>query len=343
MKKADFPYYLTSFLGKYLPGQKNASRNTIESYAVTFKLLFIFCEEEKNLKTERITVSAITCQLVTEYLDWLENQRGCTISTRNQRLVALHSFFRYVQKQKPECMEEISSILELPYKKAAKTIVPYLTGDEMRILLSQPDGSTKEGYRDLVLLSVLYDTAARVQELADLEIKDVRLEKPPIITLHGKGNKVRQVPIMDKTSMLLQRYLDDHTGNTGISQGSRPLFMNQKKQKLSRWGISYIINKYVDEAKKNPAFHVDFPITPHVFRHSKSMHMLQAGVNLIYIRDFLGHVDCSTTEIYARADTEMKRKAIEAAYNDVLPVPKTPSWQEDPDLMEFLNSLCQKN
>lgn len=343
MKKADFPHYLTSFLGKYLPGQKNVSRNTIESYAVTFKLFFSFCETEKNLKTEKITINAITCQLVIEYLDWLENTRGCAISTRNQRLVALHSFFRYVQKQKPECMEEIGSILDIPYKKTAKTIVPYLTGDEMRILLSQPDSSTKEGYRDLVLLSVLYDTAARVQELADLEIKDVRLEKPPVITLHGKGNKTRQVPIMDKTRELLRHYLDSHAGNTGISRGSRPLFANQKKQKLSRWGISYIITKYVDKAKKDPAFCVDFPITPHVFRHSKSMHMLQAGVNLIYIRDFLGHVDCSTTEIYARADTEMKRKAIEAAYNDVLPVPEAPSWQEDPDLMEFLNSLCQRD
>ena len=194
-----------------------------------------------------------------------------------------------------------------------------------------------------ILLSVLYDTAARVQELADLEIKDVRIEKPSVITLHGKGNKTRQVPIMDKTQNLLQHYLDRHMGNTYISQGSRPLFINQKKQKLSRWGISYIINKYVDKAKKDPAFRVDFPITPHVFRHSKSMHMLQAGVNLIYIRDFLGHVDCSTTEIYARADTEMKRKAIEAAYNDVLPASNEPSWQEDPDLMNFLNSLCQRD
>lgn len=343
MKRPDFPHYLTSFLGKYLPGQKNVSRNTIESYAATFKLFFIFCEAEKNLKTEKITISTITCQLITEYLDWLETKRGCAISTRNQRLVALHSFFRYVQKQKPEYMEEIGSILDIPYKKTAKTIIPYLTGDEMRILLSQPDGSTREGYRDLVLLSVLYDTAARVQELADLEIKDVRLEKPSIITLHGKGNKTRQVPIMDKTNKLLRHYLEGYAGNTGISYGNRPLFMNQKKQKLSRWGISYIINKYTDKAKKDPAFRVDFPITPHVFRHSKSMHMLQAGVNLIYIRDFLGHVDCSTTEIYARADTEMKRKAIEAAYNDVLPAPETPSWQEDPDLMEFLNSLCQRD
>ena len=182
MKKPDFPYYLTSFLGKYLPGQKNVSRNTIESYAVTFKLFFFFCESEKNLKTEKITIHTITCQLILEYLDWLETQRGCAISTRNQRLVALHSFFRYVQKQKPECMEEISRILDIPYKKTAKAMVPYLTGDEMRILLSQPDGSTREGFRDLVLLSVLYDTAARVQELADLEIKDVRIEKPSVIT-----------------------------------------------------------------------------------------------------------------------------------------------------------------
>ena len=140
----------------------------------------------------------------------------------------------------------------------------------------------------LSLLSVLYDTAARVQELADLEIKDVRIEKPSVITLHGKGNKTRQVPIMDKTQNLLQHYLDRHMGNTYISQGSRPLFINQKKQKLSRWGISYIINKYVDKAKRIRRLSCRFPHHSPCFRHSKSMHMLQAGSTFIYIRDFLG-------------------------------------------------------
>ena len=342
MKKTDFPYYLTSFLGKYLPGQKNVSPNTIESYAATFKLLLIYCEEKKKVKPQHLSLSFLTRDIIIGFLDWIEKERNCSISTRNQRLVPLHSFFRYVQKESCQNLYEIQKILNIPNKKGPKTIVPFLTGDEMKVLLNQPDTITKEGMRDLVLLVVLYDSAARVQELIDLKIKDVRISNPCVITLNGKGNKRRQVPIMDKTRKLLENYLGNQKVNDGISKGENYLFVNQKKQQLSRWGISYIINKYVKLAEQDPKFTISFPVTPHVFRHSKSVHLLQSGVNLIYIRDFLGHCDCSTTEIYARADTEMKRKAIEAAYSDVLPIKDLPLWADDTGLMVFLNSLCKK-
>ncbi|MCA1074514.1 tyrosine-type recombinase/integrase [Clostridium bowmanii] len=147
---------------------------------------------------------------------------------------------------------------------------------------------------------------------------------------------------MDKTKKLIENYLINQNVNNAISKGENYLFVNQKNQKLSRWGISYIINKYVELAKQNPQFTVPFPVTPHVFRHSKSMHLLQSGINLIYIRDFLGHCDCSTTEIYARGDTEMKRKAIEEAYSDILPSKDLPIWGDDTNLMKFLNSICKK-
>ena len=342
MKKADFSYYLTSFLGKYLPGQKNASPNTIESYAATFKLFLIYCQEKEKVKPESLNLDSIGHDTVIGFLDWIERERNCSISTRNQRLVPLHSFFRYVQKKSPQNLYEIQKILSIPNKKGPKTMVPFLSGEEMKILLGQPDITTKEGMRDLVLLVVLYDTAARVQELIDLKIKDVRISNPSVVTLTGKGNKRRQVPIIKKTKELLENYLDRKKLNGSVSSGDNYLFLNQKKQKLSRWGISYIIGKYVKLADKNPKFSVAFPVTPHVFRHSKSVHLLQSGVNLIYIRDFLGHCDCSTTEIYARADTEMKRKAIEAAYSDVLPIKDFPMWTEDTGLMMFLNSLCKK-
>ena len=342
MKKADFSYYLTSFLGKYLPGQKNASPNTIESYAATFKLLLIYCEEKKKVQPQHLSLSFLTRDTVIGFLDWIEQERNCSISTRNQRLVPLHSFFRYVQKESCQNLYEIQKILNIPNKKGPKTIVPFLTGDEMKVLLNQPDTITKEGMRDLVLLVVLYDSAARVQELIDLKIKDVRISNPSVITLNGKGNKRRQVPIMDKTRKLLENYINNQRINDAISKGDNYLFVNQKKQQLSRWGISYIINKYVKLAEQDPKFTIAFPVTPHVFRHSKSVHLLQSGVNLIYIRDFLGHCDCSTTEIYARADTEMKRKAIEAAYSDVLPIKDLPLWADDTGLMMFLNSLCKK-
>jgi len=288
MKGYDFPKYLSSYLSKYLPGQKNASKNTITSYCDTFKLFLIFCEEEKKMKPEKICISDISKELIVEYLSWLEAKRRCSISTRNQRLAVIHSFFHYVQKESPENLHEIQKILYIPVKKHPKTMVPYLTGNETQILLAQPDPSSYEGYRDMVLLSVLYDTGSRVQELVDIKIKDVRLTAPAVITLHGKGRKTRTVPIIGKTAVLLEMYLDKKKYHAGIAKGDNYLFVNQKQQQLSRWGISYILDKYVEMARSNPEFLVSFPVTPHVLRHSKSMHLLQSGVNLIYIRDFLG-------------------------------------------------------
>lgn len=340
MKNPELPYYVTQFFQSYLTEIKNASPHTIASYAVTFKLLFTFCEEVKGIKTEKLKLVHMEDVLITEFLNWLEKERGASITTRNQRLVAIHSFFHYVQKKSPAQMDPFGKILEIPYKKAPQTVVSYLTEDEMRILLAQPSGDDWGSFRDKVLLSVLYDTGARVQELVDLKIKNVRIEKPSIITLHGKGDKTRQVPIMQSTTKLLESYLSAYKGNIGISRGENPLFVNQKKQSLSRWGISHIINKYVEKAKESNQFRVEFPVTPHIFRHSKAVHMLHAGINIIYIRDFLGHVDCSTTEIYARADTEMKRKAIEASCEDIFPKENLQDWNESNNLMSFLESLC---
>lgn len=340
MRTPDLSYYVSQFFNSHLSGQKSVSRNTIISYATTFKQFLIFCEEEKQIKTERLTLSLIDENLILEFLDWLEETRNVSLTTRNQRLVALHSFFRYVQKNSPVHMDLSAKILNIPYKKAPRTMVAYLCEDDMRTLLAQPSANTRDGFRDMVLLSVLYDTGARVQELVDIRIKDIRLEKPAVVTLHGKGNKTRQVPIMPSTVKLLSSYLASHKGKPGLAHGENPLFSNRKGEALSRWGVSHIIDKYVKNAQANGKLCVKFPITPHIFRHSKAMHMLHAGINLFYIRDILGHVDVSTTEIYARADTEMKRKAIEASCADILPDENFRDWNESSNIMSFLNSLC---
>lgn len=339
MEDNTFPKYLSYFLLKCLPGQKNASTHTIASYRDVFKLLLIFCESAKSIKPEKIKISDLSKELVLHFLDWLETERKCSISTRNQRLAVIHSFIHYVQKESPENLFEFKKILSIPNKKYPRTLVPYLTGQEMQILLSQPDASTTDGFRNAILLSVLYDTGSRVQELINIKVKDVRIASPAVIRLHGKGRKIRQVPLMGKTSENLSLYLKMKKYHPGISKGDHYLFVNQKKQQLSRWGISYILNKYVEKAKCDVGFNVDFPVTPHVMRHSKAMHLLQSDINLIYIRDFLGHADCSTTEVYARANSEMKRKAIEKAYVNLVPE-TVPKWEEDGDLMKWLNSLC---
>ncbi|MCP4337404.1 MAG: tyrosine-type recombinase/integrase [Desulfobulbaceae bacterium] len=339
MTKADFPYYLTKFLGTYLHGEKNCSRHTIQAYSVTFKLLLSFLEQTQKISPERLSMEDLTRDTIVAFLNWIESTRNCTVSTRNQRLVAIHSFIRFVQKQVPENMFEFQKILNIPDKKCVKTVVPFLTGEEMKILLSMPDYSTSKGLRDMVLMSVLYDSAARVQEIIDLKVKDLRLDKLAVITLHGKGRKIRHVPITGKSKHLLKSHVRYSSSNNGVSGGEHYVFLNQRKQKLTRWGISYIIKKYVGLASLCDGFNVRFSITPHVFRHSKSVHLLQSGVNLIYIRDFLGHSDCSTTQVYAKADTETRRKALEAAYIDILPTTDHPDWSDDRNLMDFLISL----
>ena len=342
MKKInDFAWYLSLFLSKYLPGQRNLSVNTIASYRDTFKLFLIFCDEAKGLKPEKVTFNSVTQKTITDFLEWIERKRKCSIATRNQRLSAIHAFFRYVQKESPDNLFEIHRILKIPLKKKPKPMVPYLSSDELKILFEQPDLDLKQGRRDLVLLVLMYDTAARVQELVDLKIGDIRLSSPSVVALHGKGDKVRHVPITGKTKNHLATYLEEHKRyHWGIATEDTPVFFNQQHKKLSRWGVSYILKKYVEMAGKNTKFSIDIAVTPHVLRHSKAMGLLQAGVNLIYIRDFLGHSNVVTTEIYARADTEMKRKAIESAYTDLSPL-EMPKWEENEDLMYWLQNLCK--
>jgi site-specific recombinase XerD len=341
MKKIenDFAKHLSYFLSKYLPGHVNSSPNTVASYRDAFKLFLSFCELEKGYKPERIRMRIITKDLIIDFLDWLENSRQCSIATRNQRLAAIHAFCRYVQRESLENLYEIQKILSIPTKKKPRPVIPFLTIQEIEILLKQPNRAKESGKRDLVLLATLYDSGARVQELIDLKIKDIRLDNPAVITLHGKGRKSRQVPIMKNTHALLVEYLKWYKGHNGFAFEDAPVFYNQYKTKLTRRGISYIINKYVEKAKKANEFHSETVVTPHVFRHSRAAHLLQAGVNLVYIRDFLGHTTISSTEIYARADSEMKRKALESAYLD-LETGEMPSWDKDGELMSWLQNLC---
>jgi site-specific recombinase XerD len=188
----------------------------------------------------------------------------------------------------------------------------------------------------LTLLCTLYDTGARVQELIDLRACDVMLENPAVITLTGKGSKARRVPVMKNTAELLKRYLmEQNLDKQWKSQ--YPLFTNSQHNKLTKEGVAHIICKYADAARKTSLL-IPTNIRPHMFRHSKAMHLLQAGVNLIYIRDFLGHVDLKTTEIYARADTETKRKALENAYPDLVDS-NLPDWSKDEALLSWLSEL----
>jgi site-specific recombinase XerD len=228
-------------------------------------------------------------------------------------------------------------ILQVPFKKYQQPIIRHLTPEQTQALLALPGFASRSARRDTTLLSVLYDTGARVQELCDLCVRDVRLDQPPIIALTGKGRKTRHVPLLKNTVKLLYSYMEENALLKNGNQDS-PLFFNQRRAKLTRGGVSHILRKYAAElSDKYP----DVPekLTPHVLRHSKSMHLYQSGVNLIYIRDILGHIDISTTDIYARADTESKRKALEDVYPDITPTDELPDWERDLNLLDYLNNL----
>ncbi len=337
MKPTDFAYYLTNFLSKYLPGIVGLSPNTILSYRDTFRVFLEFCSEHKKIKPEKFSLADLNRKMIEEYLEWLENIRKCIAATRNVRLAAFHSFCRYLQIEFPDYILPAQQILSIPMKKTKNISVEYITLDAMKHLLAKPDKLTKEGRRDKVLLSLLYDSGARVQELADLRVGDIRTASPSTVKLTGKGNKSRIVPLMNPVIELLKQYLTENS-LTEPQIRDYPLFCNRSKDKLTRAGIAYIVKKYFNEAiKKNPELFPD-RLSPHCFRHSKAVHLLQSGINLIYIRDFLGHVDIKTTEIYARIDGEMKRKALEKCCNIVVSE-KQPEWQSNAGLMNWLRNL----
>lgn len=340
MKQTDFARTLTCYLSEFLQWQRNVSTNTIKTYRDTFKQLLFYMDTECKIRSEYLTFNRINSETIKNFLFWLENTRGVGVNTRNQRLAAIHSFYRYVQSEHPEILFECQKILGIPFKKRQQGIIEHLTQENLQLLLKQPDITSKRGRRDLAIMVTLYDTGARIQELIDLKACDVRLSKPATITLTGKGNKKRCVPIMDKTCSLLEKYMNEHHLLENGKQNYH-LFYNNRSHPFTRPGISYILEKYFNIAKESNTKSV-FPqsIHPHMLRHTKALHLLEAGVNLIYIRDFLGHVNVTTTEVYLRVDTEMKRKALESMYIDVVSQ-DIPLWNEDTNLLTWLQDFCK--
>jgi site-specific recombinase XerD len=338
MKTTDFSDFLSRYLGLYLPAQSGAGINTLRSYRDTFSLFLRYFRDKEKLPPQKLTLDKITHHEVEQFLLWLENERGCLATTRNNRLAAIHAFYRYLQFEAPEYLNRCQEILSIPYKKTQKKVMSYLSLDMVKSLLELPDSSTKLGRRDMTLLSLLYDTGARVQELCDLRFEDVRLSNPVVIRLTGKGNKSRLVPIMKPTEKLLRQYMAEHDPNYS-AHGGYPLFCNRDGKKLTRAGVTYILDKYASELSTSGS--VSFPekVSPHCLRHSKAMHLLQSGVNLVYIRDLLGHADVSTTEVYARADEHFKREALEKAYPSPSPATIETSWHKDSDLLDWLKNL----
>ena len=297
MKTNYFQQLLSSYFLKYIPERTNYSDNTIKAYRDTFILLFQYQEEYLNKSVARMGFETLSRGYFEDFLTWLENEKQYSLSSINQRLSALHAFFKYIQMEKPEYIELCTSILGIKTRKVPIIPMNYLSVEAIKILFSLYDSSSTEGRREMAILILLYDSGARVQEIADLTFGDIRNKKPATVKLTGKGDKTRIIPIMPQTLDILNKYISDCKRKKEV-QPIHPLFFNKKFEKLTRAGITYILNKYVKKAKGLCPELFSGKISPHTLRHSKAMHLLEGGVNLIYIRDFLGHTSVITTEIY---------------------------------------------
>lgn len=340
MKKSDFSKCLMGFFTEYLSAERGVSPNTLRSYGTAFASYLDFMRVKRNVDAEKLTLEHINRKNVLDYLGWLQTDKSSSVSTRNQRLAAIHAFCRYMQYEDVMRLNQWQEILGIRMKKTIKATMNYLTLDAVKELLTQIPRTTIRGRRDLAMLSLLYETGARVQELIDLRPVDVCLSKPCYVTLFGKGSKKRLVPIQDAQVSILRKYMEEnHLLEQRMNQ--RPLFQNGRGGKLTGAGITYILKNYATMARIATENLIPEKISPHCLRHSKAMHLLQAGVNLVYIRDILGHVSIQTTEVYARADSKQKREALEKIYTSILPQEENnkPSWEADSELKSWLKNL----
>lgn len=336
----DFAIQLSKYLSEYLPHERNVSSNTIYSYKEAFIQYIDFMKEVKETPINKITLISFSKDNIVEFLKWLKENRKCSPSTQNYRLAAFHSFVKYLQYHLIEHMAEWQEILSIRFRKTESRALNYLSVEGIKLIFDQPDTNTRQGRRHLAILALMYDTGARVQELADLIVDSVRIfNEPYTIRLFGKGRKSRIVPLVPEQVIILREYMQENSLFDG-NKVDHPLFFNSHNEKLTRVGISYILKKYSNMARQESSKLIPSNLSCHSLRHSRAMHLLQAGVNIVYLRDILGHVSIQTTDIYARADSKAKREALEKAYSPLMPNIKSDrEWERQKDLREWLKSL----
>ena len=334
MKSLEFTDYVELYFRQYAPEQRGLSSHTISSYSDAILLFFRYYDLKHNIKPNKIDFQEINKERVLGYCHWLENEQKCSTATRNQRLTAIHSVMRYIMGETPMYSGLCRSILAIKMKKIQKKPPVYLSVDATKQLFKMFDTRNQAEFRDLVLLCLMYDSGIRVQELIQLRLFNLSLSEKTLLTVTGKGNKVRTLPLSSKTAELLRRYIEQDSEITS----ERFLFINRSGKPLTRAGIGYILTKYFNLLKETFDGHLPEKISPHTLRHSKATHLLYEGVNLIYIRDFLGHSTVVTTEIYASTNPEFLRKAFETA--DDLINPSTYYRPEKKmELIEFLKQI----
>lgn len=313
---------LVHFFQDYLPSQRGVSPHTLRSYRDALLLLLQFAARDSKRAIEHLEIADLTPERITQFLSFLESERKNGVATRNARLGAIHVFARFMASHHPEQLGSLQRIIGLPFKHGAQEgAIEYLDRAEIEALLASIDRTTIAGRRDYALFAVMFNTGARVQEVLDLRRRDVRLDPPCQVRLHGKGSKVRLCPIWPATARLLRDLMQEvRSEESDVADAF--LFTNARGRQMTRFGVRYLLRKYVAAASRSVTTLQGKRIHPHSVRHSTAVALLKAGVDFATISQWLGHASLNTTMRYARADLDLKRQALAQVFPDALAPPR---------------------
>lgn len=337
MAKTDIATPIRGFFEQHLLSQRGLSGHTVLAYRDAMKLFLEFVCRRHRKTCTALTLEDLTADTVRCFMEHLEQVRKNSVPTRNARLAALHAFFNYLASIDPRHMVQAQTILAVPFKRQSYHVAKYLERDEVLKIFASIDGQTMQGQRDDALLRLLYNTGMRVSELVDLDMNHLRFSRPHTVRIHGKGRKERTCPLWTETVTALKAYL----GKRGVRlDDATPLFVNREGNRLTRFGVRHIIAERVAEAAKTCPSLLTRRVTPHTWRHTTAMHLLQSNVDLNMIRSWLGHASIETTNGYVEIDLEMKRKTLQSSAKLILPAAKRKcSWRDDDQLLAWLAKL----
>lgn len=326
---------LRAFLTDYLPRQRALSLHTLHSYRDSLKLLLQFVAGKKA-DPSQLTMEHMTYERVMAFLLHLETGRNNQVSTRNVRLSAIRSFFRFVGVHYPEHMALAQRILSAPLKRTALREIQHLELSEVQAILGNIDRSTLDGRRDHVLLNFMFNTGARVGEVVALQACDLVLDPPPSVRLHGKGRKDRRCPLWTETGKALRAHLRER--NLAPHE-ARNIFLNHRGHPLTRFGVRWILHKHIRKTASQVSSLKSKRLHPHSVRHSTAIHLLRSGIDLSTIANWLGHVSINTTNKYLTLDLEAKRQALDKCERVLSGRYRGSPASPDNDLIEWLESL----
>jgi site-specific recombinase XerD len=322
---------LQQFFTHYLQEQRDVSQCTVASYRDTFRLLLGFTEKELGRRPAELALADLDAKLVLAFLEYLEKGRHNTARTRNSRLAGIRSFMHFVSLKEPQALAACEQVLAIPVKRYERPLIGYVSREEIKAILQAPDENTWSGQRDRVLFATMYNTGARVSELIRMRVSDLTISETTAIRIHGKGRKLRSVPIWKSTARQLKQWLA-----VSALANDQALFPNRKGAQLTRTGITDRLMLATRQAATNCLSLSEQRVTPHIVRHSTAMHLLQSGVDITIIALWLGHESPATTHSYIEADLAMKENAMKSL---APPDGSCSRFKPSDKLMKFLDTL----